>query len=221
MSRGSALGRWAAISAAALALALVGAAWLLERRDEQEAARPEAPDATQDTRREVATGEDAPRKSVEPTQPPVWPTQVNPAFESNTPEVALWRMLEGEPPPWPGAVEGFVTHKKRVRIERDALSSLDVGARIAFELPDGARHVARVESLTVHDNGDRTWSGHLVGSGVDHPVVYTQGELWTFATLVTPQGLYALEAEGEEGVLFKDGREAMQRDHDKCSLIPE
>ena len=115
----------------------------------------------------------------------------------------------------------IIARNPRVRIDREALSSVDLGARIVFELPDGTRHVALVERLVVHDNGDRTWSGHLAGSGIEHPVVYTQGELWTFATLVTPQGLYALEAEGEEGVLFKDGREAMQRDPDGCALLPE
>ncbi len=218
MGEGSSGGRW--VVGAAVALALVGAAWRLGRRNVPEAARPEAANAAQEARREVVASEATLREEVEPPQVPALPAPENKLVETLAPEVALWRTLEGEPPPWPGAVEGYVTEKKRVRIDREALSSVDVGARIVFELPDGTRHVALVEQLVVHDNGDRTWTGHLAGSGLDHPVIYTQGEPWTFATLATPQGLYALEAQGEEGVLFKDGREAMQRDEGSCALLP-
>ncbi|MCY3000983.1 MAG: hypothetical protein NTV21_04190 [Planctomycetota bacterium] len=219
MGEGSSGGRW--VVGAAVTLALVGAAWRLWPRDVPEAALPEARDAAQESWREAVASDETLREELEPQQQPALPTQENKPLEPLAPAIALWRTLEGEPPPFPGAVEGFVTEKKRVRIDREALSAVEVGARIVFELPDGTRHVALVERLVAHDNGDRTWSGHLAGSGLDHPVVYTQGEPWTFATLVTPQGLYALEAEGEDGVLFKDGREAMQRDHEGCALLPE
>lgn len=219
MRRGSSVGRWAAVSAGALALA--GAAWWLGRREEPEAARPERAETVSGTRAEVETGDVVLRNELEvPLQPAPEPQPVEPV-ELPVPEVALWRTLEGEPPPWPGAVEGFVTQKKRVRLEREALSAVEVGTHIVFELPDGTRQVALVEQLLVHDNGDRTWTGHLAQGGLEFPVVYTQGEPWTFATLVTPQGLFALEAQGDEGVLFKDGREAMQRDHDGCALLPD
>lgn len=219
MGEGSSGGRW--VVGAAVALALVGVAWRMWPREVPEAARPEVRDAAPQARRESVAGEGTQREEVEPAQVPASLAPASESVETRAPEVALWRKLEGEPPPWPGAVDGFVTEKQRVRIEREALASVDVGARIVFELPDGTRHVALVEQLVVHDNGDRTWTGHLAGSGLDHPVIYTQGEPWTFATLATPQGLYALEAQGDEGVLFKDGREAMQRDHDGCALLPD
>jgi hypothetical protein len=140
-----------------------------------------------------------------------------------TPRVAppLWRAAEGEAPALASLVNGFVRETEHVTIRRDALGELEFGSLVPIELPGGERYFARVERLIAHDTGDRSWSGHLDGYGLQFPVIYTQGDVATFGTIATPKGLYALEANGEDGVLFLDEREHLQDPDRECQLIPD
>jgi len=156
-----------------------------------------------------------------PAPEPPAPTREEPPAVEPPPSMALWAPVDGAPEPMPGTLNGHVGPMRRIRLDRSALSSVEVGTRITFEAQGGGVHVAIVERLIVHENGDRTWSGHLEPHGLRYPVVYTQGEPWTFATLATPDGLYALEANAEEGVLFKDEREALQADAGNCERLPD
>ena len=72
----------------------------------------------------------------------------------------------------------------------------------------------------MHENGDRSWSGHLEGFGTRFPVVYTQGDSATFGTIATPIGLYSLEALGEDAVLYRDEREGLQDPNLECQILP-
>ncbi|MBI5434634.1 MAG: hypothetical protein HZA52_17515 [Planctomycetes bacterium] len=134
---------------------------------------------------------------------------------------SLWQAIEGDAPVLAGLVNGFVGEKQRVRVVREALAELALGSLVPIELPGGRRYLARVEDLIAHDNGDRSWSGHLEGYGRLFPVIYTQGDVATFGTLATPVGLYALEAIGEDGVLFRDERDALQDPSRECELSPD
>lgn len=132
----------------------------------------------------------------------------------------LWHATDGPAPEFAGAQNGLVHDLQHVRIDREAIQSLEVGSLVALELPDGQHLLARVQDLVLHENGDRSWSGHLDGFGTRYPVVYTQGEIATFGTIATPTGLFALEALGEEAVLFRDEREGLQEPGRECVLLP-
>lgn len=132
----------------------------------------------------------------------------------------LWHAADGPAPEFAGTQHGLVHDLRHVRIDREAIQSLEIGSLVAIELPDGQHVLARVQDLVLHDNGDRSWSGHLDGYGTRYPVVYTQGELATFGTIATPNGLFALEALGEEAVLFRDEREGLKEPGRECVLLP-
>ncbi len=158
------------------------------------------------------------RLTLEPDAPSSAPS-APPAPVADAP--SLWQAIDGDAPMLAGLVNGFVGEAQRVRVVREALSELAPGSLVPIELPGGRRYLARVEDLTAHDNGDRSWSGHLEGYGQLFPVIYTQGDVATFGTLATPVGLYALEASGEDGVLFRDQREGLQDPSRECELIPD
>ncbi|MCK6445413.1 MAG: hypothetical protein L6Q99_03395 [Planctomycetes bacterium] len=116
---------------------------------------------------------------------------------------------------------GFTRESQRVRVSFSAFDALARGSLVPLELPSGERYLARVENLVAHEGGDRSWTGHLDGFGSLHPVVFTQGDVATFATIAAPGGLYALEAYGEDGVLFRDEREELHDASQACELYPD
>lgn len=120
-----------------------------------------------------------------------------------------------------GLANGFTRETQRVRVSLTAFDALARGSLVPLELPGGERYLARVENLIAHEDGDRSWTGHLDGFGSLHPVIFTQGDVATFATIAAPGGLYALEAYGEDGVLFRDEREELQDPSKACELYPD
>lgn len=118
-------------------------------------------------------------------------------------------------------VNGFARETQRVRVSLSAIDALAPGSLVPLELPNGERYLARVENLVAHEGGDRSWTGHLDGFGSLHPVVFTQGDVATFATIAAPGGLYSLEASGEDGVLFRDEREELHDPSQPCELYPD
>jgi hypothetical protein len=134
---------------------------------------------------------------------------------------SLWRTDDAPPPPMPGTLNGHVSALRSVHVDRDALAQIDVDSRVTIELPNGRTYVARVERIEAHDNGDRSWTGHLDEYGLTFPVAYTQGDPWVFATITSPEGLFALEANAEGGVIFRDERAALQHSDRDCVLLPD
>lgn len=131
-----------------------------------------------------------------------------------------WRLVEGPTPALSGLVNGCVHDARRVVVDRGQFTELDVGSLVPLDLPDGQHLLARVQSLELFENGDRSWSGHVEGFGTRYPVVFTQGDEVAFGTIATPTGLFALEAQGEEAVLFRDEREGLQDPARECFLLP-
>jgi hypothetical protein len=81
------------------------------------------------------------------------------------------------------------------------------GTTINLPLLDGEMLAANVESVTTHENGDVSWSGHLDGFGDSYPVVMTYGEHLVVATITTPAGSYTLESVDGLGWLYKNPSE--------------
>ncbi len=132
-----------------------------------------------------------------------------------------WRDADGPPPNLAGLANGAISNPKHVRVEPAAMLDLQVGSLVPIDLPDGQHFVARVQSMSAHENGDRSWSGHLDGYDALYPVNFTQGDLAAFGTIATPGGLYSLEAIANDGVLYRDQRESLQDPTKDCELIPD
>jgi len=132
----------------------------------------------------------------------------------------FWHAIDGPAPTLAGMVNGLVRDAQHLRLDLEAIRAIDVGSLVSIELPGGEHYQALVQEVLVHENGDRSWSGHLEGFGTRFPVVYTQGDSATFGTIATPIGLYSLEALGEDAVLYRDEREGLQDPNLECQILP-
>ena len=137
---------------------------------------------------------------------------------STTP--VFWHAVDGQAPTLAGMVNGLVRDAQHVRLDLETIRAIDVGSLVSIELPGGEHYQALVQEVLVHENGDRSWSGHIEGFGTRFPVVYTQGDSATFGTIATPSGLYSLEALGEDAVLYRDEREGLQDPNLECQILP-
>lgn len=133
---------------------------------------------------------------------------------------ALWQAADGPPPAIAGLANGLVRDVRHVRLDTTVIGELHVGSRVPVELPGDGHYFALVQSLNVHDNGDRSWSGHLEGYELRYPVVCTQGDVAAFVTIASPQGLFELETIDGDGVLYHDQREGLQDPSKDCEVFP-
>ena len=99
-----------------------------------------------------------------------------------------------------------VDERFSVQLMRERLANVSVGDAVPIQVPGQDSMLAIVEVRDIGPNGDRYWRGHIQSGGDRYPVVYTQGDEATFATICTPAGTYALEALGDRGQLFIDNR---------------
>ena len=83
----------------------------------------------------------------------------------------------------------------------------EAGQQMSLPMLNGKEVVVNIESTSVLQNGDHSWSGHLEGSGTDYPVVMTYGENSIFATITTPEGSYTMESVNGSGWLYKNPSE--------------
>lgn len=147
------------------------------------------------------------------------PASRDQATSTLTPRV--FELGAGAPPPMPGTSDGFVSQLRAITIAPDAVGALTVGDRVTLPLPTGTSVVAAVERISVSLEGDRSWSGHLEGHGRRYPVTFTQGDVAAFATIASPEGLFALEALHGAGAIFRDERERHQNPSLSCAVLPD
>lgn len=133
----------------------------------------------------------------------------------------MWQFVDGPAPVLPGTENGLIELAQRVQLERAAIAAVAVGDRIEIALPNGHSFAALVAGTVVHDNGDRSWSGHLDGYGLRYPVIYTQGDVATFGTITSPDGLFTLEVIEDQGVLYRDRREDLHDPRNDCAVLPD
>ena len=145
---------------------------------------------------------------------------IGPAPQPEASVPPVWTPAAGAAPQLAGLQNGLVRDVQHVRLDHGVIARIEVGSLVPIDLPGGEHFLARVQRLAANESGDRWWSGHIEGFGMRYPVVYTQGEASAFATITTPAGLYALEAAGEDAVLYRDEREGLQDPGAECSVIP-
>lgn len=94
-----------------------------------------------------------------------------------------------------------VDERSYIEFNRSALGALTPGQTIDIQMPDDGRtHTLRVDAVEVHPNGDKSWTGRVLGGrGEVLPVVFTQGVDSSFGSISTSGATYSLEAEGKWG----------------------
>jgi hypothetical protein len=106
-----------------------------------------------------------------------------------------------------------------VRYDRNRVAKLEIGDALAIVIPGQGRLEFNVDRVRGHANGDQSVHGHLVGHDHDdYRVTLTQGATRTFANVQTPQGIFLLEAEGEQGWVFADTLDELI-DHSKSDAL--
>jgi len=98
-----------------------------------------------------------------------------------------------------------VKHASPVRYDRSRVSRLEIGDALAVVIPGSGRFEFIIDRVRAHQNGDQGVHGHLAGhSPDDYQIVLTQGATRTFANVQTPDGVFMLEAQDEQGWVFAD-----------------
>lgn len=98
----------------------------------------------------------------------------------------------------------LVKEYQAIELDPEPESYPSIGDQVTLPMLNGKRLVADVEDVTLNQNGDYTWSGHISGAGSDYLVVFTYGAQSTFATISTADGSFSLEAVNGSGWLYKN-----------------
>jgi len=78
----------------------------------------------------------------------------------------------------------------------------EVGEKVNLSLPNHDLE-GRVKDITTHPNGDKSYMGHTSVAGIDYSFVVTIGDKITFATILTPDGEYSAQIQGNTGSLTR------------------
>ncbi len=98
----------------------------------------------------------------------------------------------------------LVKEYQAIELDPEPESYPSIGDQITLPMLNGKHVVAEVQDVTLNPNGDYTWTGHIVGEGNDHPVIFTYGAKSTFATISTADGSFSLETVNGSGWLYKN-----------------
>ncbi|MEE1673748.1 hypothetical protein SNR37_003175 [Agarivorans aestuarii] len=142
---------------------------------------------------------------------------------SNQPQSA-WSVIEYVPKQYL-ELERESVDRRFVSFDGDALQSLTVGESFEMLLPQLDRtFMPVVDSIQLHDNGDRTISGsYEVKNGKSYQVTFTIGHDGLFATLATPQDVYFMQGHSNQAWLIsgRDQDSLKSWGHDDGVAIPQ
>ncbi len=81
-----------------------------------------------------------------------------------------------------------------IALPLERLKQMKRGESITLDLPTG-QYVVVHDNRFNHENGDVTWVGSLAGAGVGYRVMITSGAQGSIGQIVTPDGVFNIEAE--------------------------
>ncbi|MFT4633358.1 MAG: hypothetical protein ACI8PP_002774 [Candidatus Pseudothioglobus sp.] len=117
------------------------------------------------------------------------------------PAIADLAWSDGDPtltPPEQYQRKGIVARAMRLNLKK--IAGLRAGDDITVSIPQtGQNYTMDIDSITTHKNGDRRVTGSLQNETSPYNMVLTEGKTSTFATIITPDGAYMLEALGASG----------------------
>ncbi|WP_199609231.1 hypothetical protein [Flocculibacter collagenilyticus] len=97
-----------------------------------------------------------------------------------------------------------------------------VGETLSLPLPEGESLLAKVEKTSLNESGESSWTGYNMQNGQRYPVVFTQAENNSYATISSPRGSYILSASNNSGVIYKvPTEEVLNTFYENDQLVPE
>jgi hypothetical protein len=100
-------------------------------------------------------------------------------------------------------LDGKIQVMEPIEIDTEEATNVSPGDVVLLPLPGADQYRAVVDRVTIADNGETSWNGYIEGYGSDYPVTFTVGAQTSFATITTPEGLYAMEAVNNNGWVYK------------------
>jgi hypothetical protein len=104
-----------------------------------------------------------------------------------------------------------------IRVNPLKIESLVAGDKMALPISQiNQTYTMKVDAVRSESGNSVTWTGHLEGLESDNHVVITRGDSLIVAGITTPEGLFELQARGDEGwiassaTLFKGGDEIIE-----------
>jgi hypothetical protein len=149
------------------------------------------------------------------------PTSVAAPAKATSSEHPLWQPASRTAPTPSIPLSDKVIAYEAIQIDAHSTSFPVIGQQFNLPLLKGRQVQAKVEGARLHDNGDYSWRGHLIGVDGDYPVVMTYGESGIFASITTPEGSYSLESINGLGWLYKNPAEPeLSSPGSEDSLLP-
>lgn len=132
---------------------------------------------------------------------------------------SLWQVKEVESQP--AHTSNAIARSHGISMAKDWHQALEKEAPIRLSLPHKDYEV-QITAQTQSSKTTKFYKGHLVNANGHFPVTFTVGEKQGFATVITPEGEYTIEFNGEEGVVYRNPNiQELTWDERPDYLIPE
>ena len=95
--------------------------------------------------------------------------------------------------------------------EDDAMAILDIGLLETLSKGDtfdiqvngtDGNYTIRIDDMAIMDNGDRTWYGSIISTGLDYSLVITVGQKTAHLILTSPSGIFQLYGKSSNGTIY-------------------
>jgi len=87
-------------------------------------------------------------------------------------------------------------------LDVEALQTLEDENTFLLSVDDVSQYTIKIEQSTLMSNGDRSWHGSIVGTGLDYVFVSTVGQKTAHFILTSPSGIYQFFGTNTGGNLF-------------------
>lgn len=112
----------------------------------------------------------------------------------------------------PEKLPGDLAEEAYIKLNTNAISQMVIGDGFDVQIPQqGSSLAAEVDYITEHPNGDKTVEAFFPGMDKYFSAVFTIGSERSYAQISTPNGVYILEAQGENAWITS--RQALVASH--------
>ncbi|WP_211829781.1 hypothetical protein [Kistimonas asteriae] len=148
-----------------------------------------------------------------------------PLQDSEPLAITLWAPTDNLPSDGMLTLPEEVTDRTAINLDADELDVVATGDSVSFTLPGNHHYDAVIEKTTYNGNGDKTLTGYLAGTqspdGGTYPVIITQGESTSFATITSPYGSYSMETINGQGWIYKNPPRSMLETAETDAIVPQ